>query len=319
MQEALPTQAWYGDPESYDLRSALSEIHGVPAEAISVGCGIDDLLGLVVRVFIDPGDVVVTSRGAYPTFNYHVEGYGGRLHFVPYTTEFRNDLEGLAAAARREQAKLVYLANPDNPTGSYYTAEEVQEFLNQLPESCALILDEAYIEFAPQERVLSFDLNDPRLIRMRTFSKAYGMAGARIGYAIAHPEVVQAFDKVRLHFGVARVAQIGALAALGDQEFVWRVVSETEAGREEYARLANEMGFIALPSYTNFVAIDVGSTERARTLVDRLLQRGVFIRMPGVEPLSRCIRVTVGTQPQRAEFAEILTALVSELRAGGDW
>ncbi|WP_067923412.1 pyridoxal phosphate-dependent aminotransferase [Alicyclobacillus shizuokensis] len=317
MQEHLAAQAWYGDPENYDLRQALAKRHQVPYEAISVGCGIDDLLGLVVRVLIEPGDVVVTSQGAYPTFNYHVHGYGGQLHFVPYTDLFRNDLQALARAAQQVRAKLLYLANPDNPTGSYYDGTELAAFLDQVPDSCTIILDEAYIEFAPPGTALPMALDDPRLIRMRTFSKAYGMAGARIGYAIAPPDVVAALDKVRLHFGVARMAQVGALAALGDEEFVRQVVQETARGRREYGELAQQLGFRALPSATNFVAIDVGSEGMVRRLVDQLFEHGVFIRMPGVAPLNRCIRVTVGTPAQRAQLAQVLPRVVNEVLEGG--
>ncbi|MCL6632779.1 MAG: histidinol-phosphate transaminase [Alicyclobacillus herbarius] len=318
MEAHLADQAWYGDPENYDLRQALADRHQVPFESIAVGCGIDDLLGLVVRLFVEPGDVIVTSAGAYPTFNYHVTGHGGRLHFVPYTADFKNDLPALAQAAREVKAKLVYLANPDNPTGSYYEGSEVAAFLAQLPESCLVILDEAYIEFAPSDSALPLSLDDPRVIRMRTFSKAYGMAGARIGYLIAAPDVVAAMDKVRLHFGVARLAQVGALAALGDGEFLSYVIAETDRGRREYAELAARLGYRALPSRTNFVAIDVGSEAMARQLVDRLFAQGVFIRMPGVAPLSRCIRVTVGTPAQRDEFARVFPEVVEEiLQRGG--
>jgi histidinol-phosphate aminotransferase len=169
------------------------------------------------------------------------------------------------------------------------------------------VLDEAYVEFAPSGSVPSTAAEDPRLIRLRTFSKAHGMAGARIGYAIAPVETVRTFDKIRHHFGVNRLAQEGALASLGDPEFVACVVREVEEGRRDYERLAAELGLAALPSATNFVAIDMGSFERAKATLETLLQREVvFIRMPGVPPLNRCIRVTVGTRLEREAFAEAL-------------
>ena len=243
----------------------------------------------------------MTSLGGYPTFAYHVAGYGGKLQRVPYRDD-RNDLAGLAEAANRSQARIVYLANPDNPSGSWVTAEEIGSLVEALPEDCLLLLDEAYSDFAPENALLPVDVSDPRVIWARTFSKAHGMAGARIGYALATAEIIAAFDKIRLHFGVNRVAQAGALASLQDTAHLESVVAAVAEGREEYATLAREMGFTPLPSATNFVTMDVGGVERARALVAALAERGVFIRMPGAPPLDRCVRVTVGTPEERAEL-----------------
>jgi histidinol-phosphate aminotransferase len=308
MREAAARINWYGDPESYDLRTALAGRHGIGLEHIVIGCGIDDLLELIVRTYLEPGQTAVTSHGGYPTFAYHVVGYGGNLERVPYRDD-RNDLAGLAEAANRLKARILYLANPDNPSGSWVTAEEIDSLLDALPEDCLLLLDEAYSDFAPAETLPPVDVSDLRLIRARTFSKAHGMAGARIGYALAATEIIAAFDKIRLHFGVNRVAQAGALASLQDTEHLESVVAAVAEGRAEYAALAREMGFTPLPSATNFVTMDVGGVEQARTLVAALAERGVFIRMPGAPPLDRCVRVTIGTREERAEFAEVLRAV----------
>ena len=303
MREAAAQVNWYGDPESYDLRMALAGRHGVGMENVVIGCGIDDLLELIVRTYLETGQTAVTSLGGYPTFAYHVAGYGGKLQRVPYRDD-RNDLAGLAETANRSQARIVYLANPDNPSGSWVTAEEIGSLVEALPEDCLLLLDEAYSDFAPENALPPVDVSDPRVIWARTFSKAHGMAGARIGYALATAEIIAAFDKIRLHFGVNRVAQAGALASLQDTAHLESVVAAVAEGREEYATLAREMGFTPLPSATNFVTMDVGGVERARALVAALAERGVFIRMPGAPPLDRCIRVTVGTPEERAAFAE---------------
>ncbi|HEY7093493.1 MAG TPA: aminotransferase class I/II-fold pyridoxal phosphate-dependent enzyme, partial [Ktedonobacterales bacterium] len=291
--------------ESYDLRAALARQHGVGMENVVIGCGIDDLLELIVRTYLEPGQTAVTSLGGYPTFAYHVAGYGGKLERVPYRDD-RNDLAGLAEAANRARARIVYLANPDNPSGSWVTAEEIGSLVDALPEDCLLLLDEAYSDFAPENALPPVDVSDPRVIRARTFSKAHGMAGARIGYALATAEIIAAFDKIRLHFGVNRVAQAGALASLQDAAHLESVVAAVAEGRDEYAALARDLGFTPLPSATNFVTMDVGGVERAKALVAALAERGVFIRMPGAPPLDRCVRVTVGTSEERAAFAEIL-------------
>jgi histidinol-phosphate aminotransferase len=307
---------WYNDPEGYELREGLAQVHGVAFEEVCLGSGIDDLLDLCVRLFVEPGDSVATSLGAYPTFNYHVAGHGGVLQEVPYRDD-REDLGALLDVARKMEPRLVYVANPDNPMGTWNRGEELREFIEQLPENSVLVLDEAYLEFGPEEALLPLDTERGNVIRVRTFSKAHGMAGARIGYAVAHREMVTAFDKVRNHFGVNRVAQAGALASLRDEAFVKSVVRQVEEGRWDYMALAEELGLGAIPSGTNFVAFDVGDGGRARALMGLLLERDVFVRMPGVAPLDRCIRVTVGTGEERSGFADALRdalPLLSERR-----
>ncbi|TAM88143.1 aminotransferase class I/II-fold pyridoxal phosphate-dependent enzyme [bacterium] len=307
MRTELERASWYGDPESFELRSALSLHLGVPMDNMVVGSGIDDLLGLIVRTFLEPGNCAVTSQGAYPTFNYHVAGYGGRLETVPYRDD-RNDVEALLDAARRHDARLLYLANPDNPTGSWHDPAAIAALLDALPAQTLLVLDEAYVEFAPTP--LPFDPEDPRLVRLRTFSKAYGMAGARIGYAVATHRTIAAFDKVRLHFGVNRIAQAGALSALADRAFLEGVLAEVTSGRDEYARLAASLGLTTLASAANFVAFDLATPERARAAAEGLLARRVFVRTPGGAPLNRLVRVTVGKPAERRRFGHALQSVL---------
>jgi histidinol-phosphate aminotransferase len=253
------------------------------------------------------------SEGAYPTFAYQIRGHGGNIRTTPYRHD-RNDPQALVELARNVGAKLLYLSNPDNPTGSYLTAAEQSALLRRLPENCLLVLDEAYAEFAPADALPDFEPEDPRVIRFRTFSKAHGLAGMRVGYALGAAALVRPFDRVRNQFGVGRVTQAAALAALDDSDFVASVVAATAEGKRDYAALAAEFGFNALPSATNFVAIDCGSTERAKAILAGLLAReGVFIRMPGVAPLNRCIRVTVGRAEDRARFAEAFRRVVAGL------
>lgn len=310
MREAVERVSWYADPESYDLRRAVAALHSVDIDEICVASGIDEILGLVVRMLTEPGTPVVTSLGAYPTFNYHVAGYGARLVTVPYLDD-REDPQALLDAVKREGAPLVYLANPDNPMGTWHNAATVRAFINALPEDCVLVYDEAYVEFAPEEATFPVDPSDPRVMRMRTFSKAHGIAGARIGYTIAHPDLITGLNKVRNHFGINRIAQIGALASLGDPGFVAHVATAVDEGRREYYALADRLGLVAIPSATNFVSIDVGGGDCARGLLAALEERGVFVRMPGVAPLDRCVRVTVGTPDERAVFARAFEAVVT--------
>ena len=308
------TGAWmYGDPENHDLRQALARHHGVAPENIVVGEGIDGLLGLLVRLLIGPGDGVVTSDGAYPTFNFHVAGFGGTLHKVPYRGN-HEDPEALVARAREVDAKLIYIANPDNPMGSFHPAAVIERMVAGLPEGALLILDEAYVELAPED-LPRIAVNDPRVIRMRTFSKAHGMAGARIGYAVGEPSLIAAFDKVRNHFGVSRIAQAGALAALADTAWLTHVRTQVQAGREALSAIAKAHGLNPLPSATNFVTMDCGGDgDLARRVVQEMVRRDIFVRMPFVAPHDRCIRVSVGSEQDIALFAAALPEALAAAR-----
>jgi histidinol-phosphate aminotransferase len=312
MSAELPRLSWYGDPESLDLRDALAEKHRCAPEQIVVGSGIDDLMGLAVRAFVAPGDAALATRGTYPTFAYHVVGYGGRLIEVPYRDDGTPDCEALSKAARREAPRIVYLANPDNPSGRFVELGEITSFYQALPRNTLLLLDEAYADFVDDGDLLPQVFED-RLIRLRTFSKAYGMAGARIGYALATQNNVRTFQKIRLHYGINRNAQIGALASLHDDEFRRYVVEETARAREEYYGLAQALGRRYIESRTNFVCIEMETAARATRVMDELLARGVWIRKPGAPPLDSYVRVSAGTLPMRRAFAATLRAVLTEI------
>jgi len=303
MRAELPRTSYYGDPESVALRETLAARHACSPDNITVGAGIDDLLGLVVRAYCAPGDVSVSTLGSYPTYIYHVIGYGARSETVPYAADGSVQLPALAARAHETRARLVYLANPDNPSGAFASRRAVASFVDALPADTLLVLDEAYGDFVDRSELLP-DTIDPRIVRMRTFSKAYGLAGARVGYCIAPRETIETFAKIRLQFHVARISQAGALAALDEPDFIANVVAEVARGRSDYEALAARFARTTLPSRTNFVCIDIGSRERAEAMVEALLQRGVFVRKPGAPPLDGHIRVTVGTADDRLRFGE---------------
>lgn len=302
------TEIWkYGDAQSHDLRHALSDLLHAPVETIHVGEGIDGLLGDLVRLTVDHGDHVVTSDGAYPTFNYHVAGFGGTLHKVPYDAQDREDIGALFARAAETDAKLVYLSNPDNPMGTLWQGTDIVAALDTLPDGTLFVLDEAYLECAPDGTTPDLPWDDPRLIRMRTFSKVYGMAGARIAYALAHPDLITAFNKVRNHFGVNRAAQAGALAALKDQAWLADIQSRVDIARSRIADIARANGLSPLLSAANFVAIDCGRDgEFAKAVLNGLIRRGIFVRMPFAAPQNRCIRISCGTDADLDAFAEAL-------------
>lgn len=315
MQAAASGVWMYGDPENHDLKVALAHHHGCRPENIVVGEGIDGLLGYLVRLTVGPGDPVVTSDGGYPTFAFHVAGFGGMLCKVPYRND-HEDPDALLAEAAHRRAKLVYFANPDNPMGSWHPAETVAGMVARVPEGTLLVLDEAYVELAPDGTAPAIDPDDPRVIRMRTFSKAYGMAGARVGYAICAAPLARAFDKIRNHFGMPRISQAGALAALEDRDWLAQTRARVATARDRIAAMAHANGLLPLPSATNFVAIDCGGDARmARAVLDGLIARDIFVRMPFVAPQNRAIRISVGTAGMLDALEAALPAALAEARA----
>lgn len=300
-------EAWmYGEPESYELRRALAAHHGIGIQNIVIGEGIDGLLNYLVRLMVEDGDSVVTSDGAYPTFNYHVAGFGGALHKVPYKDD-HEDPEALLAKAREVGAKLIYLSNPDNPMGTCIAPSVIEAMAENLPWGCVLVLDEAYVDLAPAEAAPNIAIEHPSVIRMRTFSKGYGLAGMRVGYAMGAADLILSFEKIRNHFGMNRLAQIAALAALADQEGLQAIQAQVAESKLGIEKIAAQNGLTSIPSATNFVTIDCGKDgDFARRVLGDLIAQGVFVRMPFVAPQDRCIRVSCGPSDEIARFAKAL-------------
>lgn len=301
----------YADPTNYDLIEAIARHDGVRTDNVVVGEGIDGLLGLTAHLLLDPGGVVVTSDGAYPTFNFHVANHGGRLVKVPYQ-DAREDIPELLATARYEQAPILYISNPDNPMGSWWPKADIEEMSRRVPPGTILLLDEAYIDTLPAAERPAIDADHPQVLRFRTFSKAYGLAGARIGYALGPPGLIAAFEKVRNHYGVNRLGQIAAIAAIADQDYLASVVGRIERSKARIAALANANGLRPLPSAAGFVAIDCGRDGAyARAILQGLLDGDVFARKPVVFPLDRCIRISAGTDADLDVLAAALPAAIA--------
>jgi histidinol-phosphate aminotransferase len=306
MRAAAPEMWKYCDPENHDIKVALAVHLGVAPGNIAIGEGIDGLQSLSARLYLAPGEMVLTSLGAYPTFNYHSEVCGAGLTTVPYDGN-RENLEGLLAAARRDRPRVVYLCNPDNPMGTWWPAADVQRFIEALPEECMLLLDEAYGETAPEGTLPALDVSRPNIIRFRTFSKTYGLAGLRLGYAIGEEQVIRAFDRVRNHFGVNLMAQVAGLAALADQAWLADVIVRNAAARDRLYKIAADNGLKSIQSATNFVTIDCGRDgSYAVRVLKALGARGVFIRKPSAPGLDRHIRISTGPEGQMDIVAEEL-------------
>ena len=316
VMRAAAEENWkYSDPENCELRAEIAFFHSVPIEAVTIGEGIDGLLGLTCLMFVAPGDQVVTTLGAYPTFNFHVAAHGGRLSQIPMRQD-REDLRTLAHFAQRLRAKLLYVSNPNNPMGTHWPAADVTQLMKDVPDGTLLVLDEAYIDAAPAGTAPPFDISNTQVVRFRTFSKAYGLAGARIGYAIGAPDVIAAFDKVRNHYGINRVGQLGALAALQDQDYLAQAVAHIANARARITTAARANGLLPIPSAASFVAIDCGQDGLfAKRVLDELVARDVFVRKPAVPVLDRCIRVSCGRDEDLDVFAEVLPQALLAARA----
>lgn len=313
IQDSVGDSSLYGDPQSTDLKRQIADQLSVGPDQILISSGIDEALSLWCRAFLNPGDRSVTTLGSYPTFEFAVTAAGGAIERVAYR-DFSPDLKSLANKARERGAKLVYLANPDNPSGKLVSRDAVQALRDELPEGCVLLLDEAYADFVTPEGLLPFDLSAKLFIRMRTFSKAHGLAGLRVAYSVGPAEWVQSVDKIRMHFGVSRVAQAAALASLGSGDHLSNVIQETNLGRERLSQMVEKFGPRPLESSTNFVTFSVGVRSEAERLLNAFLQNGVFIRKPASGELEGCIRITIGRERDLNELEKRLLAIFQNAR-----
>ncbi|MEO1205776.1 MAG: aminotransferase class I/II-fold pyridoxal phosphate-dependent enzyme [Pseudomonadota bacterium] len=302
--QAAAGETWkYADPTNHELRVAIADHLDLPMEAIVVGEGIDGLLGDTCKLTLEPGRTLVMSDGAYPTVEFHANIHQATVAKVPFK-DLREDLDGLLDTARSKAARLLYISNPNNPLGTFWRHTEIGALVESVPETTLLLLDEAYADTAPPDAIPPLSIQHPNVLRFRTFSKAYGLAGIRVGFAIGHPDLIAQFEKVRNHYGVNLLGQVGARAAIGDQAYLIETVNEIAKARNRIEQVAMETGFETLPSATNFMTIDCREAERAQDMMSSLTEAGIFVRRPSVEKLQRFIRVTAGDAPALDIFEE---------------
>ncbi len=299
----------YPDGGTHALRQTLAERRGVTPEEILVGLGSSEIIDLAARVLLRAGLQGLTSEGTYAPFSIVIRASGAELVRVPQRN-FAFDLRAMAKAITRKTG-VIYLANPNNPTGTAFTGNEFREFLDAVPDGVLVVLDEAYIHYAT-----SMGLGDSveayrkrkNLLILRTFSKVYGLAGLRIGYAIGRPELVSAMNKLRTPFNTSGVAQAAALAALDDTEHVMRCIETNAVERRRLSEGLAKLGLRPVPSEANFVFMEVG--PEAKAISDDLLHLGVIVRPLGWMGSPEAIRITVGTAEENDKclpaMAEVL-------------
>ncbi len=305
---ALGGANYYPDGAATLLRDRLAALHGLSRAHVAVGNGSDEMILLLALAYLAPGDAAVLADPPYAIHRNAVRIAGGAVMGVPLR-EHAHDLDAMAAAIG-DCTRLVFVTNPHNPTGTAVPAEELRRFVAAVPPRVLIVVDEAYHHFVDEAlRHSATDLlgAHPNVVTLRTFSKAYGLAGLRAGYALAHPAVIGILDRIRPPFGLNAVAQAAALAALDDTEYVARVVAETQAGRARLLQIARRHSLEALPSQANFVLIAVGDS---RAVSEALLQRGVIVRPGENLGVPGWIRVSVGTSQELDRFEEAVGELL---------
>jgi histidinol-phosphate aminotransferase len=304
IQKALPELALYPDGNGFELKTTIAQNRGVAMAQIVLGNGSNDILELAARTFLVPGDVAVYSQHAFAVYPLAVKAVGGRGIEVP-AVNFGHDLDAMFAAITNE-VKLVFIANPNNPTGTFIDAARVHAFLSKVPRRVIVVLDEAYTEYLPpavRNKTEAWLAEFPNLIISRTFSKAYGLAGLRVGYGLAHPDVIQLFNRVRQPFNVNQLAQVAAAAALNDTEFIQASFDVNTRGMTQLTDAFKKMGLEFIPSFGNFVAVKVGD---AGPIFQKLLKQGVIVRPVASYGMPEYLRISIGTESQNARFLDVL-------------
>ncbi len=313
-KKALADAHRYPDGGTHLLREALAARTGVSMEEIFVGVGSSEIIDLAARVLLRAGLQGLTSHGSYAPFSVAIRASGAELVLVPQRN-FSVDLKGIAKAITPKTG-VVYLANPNNPTGTAFGAKEFVEFLASVPDGVLVVLDEAYIHYAPSlDRRRSEEIfhSQKNLLILRTFSKVYGLAGMRIGFALGQPELLAAMNKLRTPFNTSGVAQAAALAALDDREHVDRCIATNASERKRLSEGLGKLGLRPVASETNFVFMEVG--PEAKEICDELLHLGVIVRPLGWMGFPEAIRVSVGTAEENGKCLAAMEKVLTK-RAG---
>jgi histidinol-phosphate aminotransferase len=310
IERAMTEIARYPDGNGFELKHALCGRFGVPMESIVLGNGSNDVLELVALALLGPGRSAVYSQHAFAVYPLATQARGARGIQVP-AKDYGHDLDAMAAAIA-EDTHVVFIANPNNPTGTIVPYERIEAFLRKVPERVVVVLDEAYNEYLASELradTVKWLKRFPNLVITRTFSKAYGLAGLRVGYALASPAVADVMNRVRQPFNVNSIALTAATAALDDMEFVAKSYAENRAGMKRIEEGVLALGLDFIPSHGNFITVRVG---KAAEVFKRLLKRGVIVRPVTGYELPEHLRVTIGTPEENERFLSALAASQKE-------
>ena len=302
----------YPDGSSFDLKAALAERYGVRPEQIVPGNGSNDLLEFAARAFLTPGASAVYSQHAFAVYPLVVQAVGARGIEVP-ARDYGHDLMAMLEAIE-DDTRVVFIANPNNPTGTLLSAEAVKRFLDEVPREVLVVLDEAYFEYLPDELKgdsVSWITHYPNLMVTRTFSKAYGLAGLRLGYSLSSVEVADVLNRVRQPFNVNSLAQAAGIAAMADEAFLDHCLEINRAGMEQLVAGFKGLGVGYIPSHGNFVCCRIGN---ATGMYRSLLKQGVIVRPVANYGMPEFLRVSVGLESENAKFLQALEKGLEELK-----
>lgn len=299
MQQALGSVHRYPDSNQYRLRARLAKLHGVAPEELVFGNGSNEVLELLVRTFATPEHHIVFAEPSFVVYRMAAMAHGIPFTAVPLAN-WQYDIPALLGAVT-DKTRLLFIANPNNPTGTYVSKSAMSRLVAELPQHVILVLDEAYIEYVDADDFpdgLKLRERRERLVVCRTFSKIFGLAALRVGYAILPAKLADYVNRVRAPFNVSSVAQAAALAALDDSEHVARSRAENQRGRRWLDEQLTPLGLDVIPSQANFVMVDL--KRPAQPIYEALLAKGVIVRPLG--PLNQCLRITVGTNEENARL-----------------
>jgi histidinol-phosphate aminotransferase len=295
------------------LRRKLADRFNLKIENVIAGAGSEGIMANIVRTFLCDEDQVLTTEAAFSGFQVLARSRGVAYRTVPYR-DWHYDLAAMSDAIT-DRTKLIYLANPNNPTGTFFTRQEFESFHRSVPERVLIILDEAYFEFAMREPSYpdSMQYRFDNVITLRTFSKIYGLAGARVGYGFAHQDLISVLLKIKLPFEPSGIGEAAVLGALEDREFMEKSIENSTRGLEFLTKAFEALGFTVVPSAANFIMVVLDTEDLAKQLFERLLRQGVIVRPLKATGLPNCIRVSAGTKDENEICAEALQRVSAEL------
>ncbi len=305
VQSSLANVARYPDGSAYLLKNKLSEFLGVATNQLTIGNGSNDVLELLARVYLSKNNESIVSQHSFVVYPTVTKAIGASLKVIP-AKHYGQDLEATFEAIS-DRTRMVFIANPNNPTGTWVNHSDLTEFLDQVREDVLVVLDEAYFEYVQESEYpdgISLCEKYPNLVVTRTFSKAYGLAALRIGYSVSHPDIADLMNRIRQPFNVNAMSMVAALAALDDQEHVDKSVELNSRGLRFLESECGRLGLAFIPTVANFLTIDFG--RDAMPIYDALLHEGVIVRPIGVYELPNHLRVTVGTPEENQRFIKAL-------------
>ena len=312
MRRALREVHLYPESKCHYLVKRLSQELGIGENQLIIGNGSNEIIELLARGFVSEGDRVISSETTFLVYPILTQVMGAEYVGVPMKN-FRFDLQGILNAITG-RTRLIFIANPNNPTGTYVTTQEVEDFIARVPKDVIVCFDEAYVDFVEAadfpHMIFHAKTEKPNIVILRTFSKAYGLAGARVGYGLGAPSMIEYLHKIRQPFNVNSVAQAGAAAALDDRFFLWRTKHLVSSGRRYLAKRFEKLGLRHIPSQANFILVDVG--RDAEEVFQALLRKGMIVRSMKAYGLSTWIRVTIGRRSQNAQFYRLLKSYLEK-------